>query len=71
VTIVNKKPRIINNNPIDIIFIITLHPDDWEIMQYSLDLIINTLQEIDILPKIIKAVNYKEFSKCICETICF
>ncbi|MBB5336301.1 BglG family transcription antiterminator [Pectinatus brassicae] len=71
VTIVNKKPRIINNNPIDIIFIITLHPDDWEIMQYSLDLIINTLQEIDILHKIIKAVNYKEFSKCICETICF
>jgi lichenan operon transcriptional antiterminator len=61
VIVINEKPPLWNNNQIDIVLMLALNPNDWELAQYAVDHLINVLREIDNLQKIVKCKNYVSF----------
>jgi lichenan operon transcriptional antiterminator len=61
VIVINTKPLLWKDTQIDICILLALNPNDWELVQYTFDHLINLLSEIEHLRKISKAKTYDEF----------
>lgn len=69
VVVLNEKPPLWQGTPVDLVLLLALQPKDWELIQYSFDLLIHTLLENELQPSLRQIRSAGQFIDLLCQSI--